>query len=272
MEQCTELWIHTELRQSACVNHASAPAAITAPLAAKRGLQAKPASHSLLGVCWPCCSLEEAWVGGVAFTQQWHISTCCHFEGQVDIFLSSCWFPELSRLSGPVFSTGAGSSPLVPGLDLVCNIPLSFLAPLLEWPTMCVCQHRFPHLAEWEEGLSMDIFHKIFLSYFHFLSNRVPLVLPAKKERYVSGTADSCPVTFAYKHAYCIFQWWISLNFKCCIIFLYYSQEKEENWVQKVLKDPMGQLELQGSQDTQGPWAIRGSRAFLASQANRGLL
>lgn len=50
------------------------------------------------------------------------------------------------------------------------------------------------------------------------------------------------------------------------------SQEKEENWVQKVLKDPMGQLELQGSQDTQGPWAIRGSRAFLASQANRGLL
>lgn len=69
-----------------------------------------------------------------------------------------------------------------------------------------VCQHRFPHLAEWEEGLSMDIFHKIFLSYFHFLSNRVPLVLLAKKERYVSGTADSCPVTFAYKHAYCIFQ------------------------------------------------------------------
>lgn len=62
--------------------------------------------------------------------------------------------------------------------------------------------------------------------------NWVPLVLPAKKE----------------------------------------SQEKEENWVQKVLKDPMGQLELQGSQDTQGPWAIRGSRAFLASQANRGLL
>lgn len=50
------------------------------------------------------------------------------------------------------------------------------------------------------------------------------------------------------------------------------SQEKEENWVQKVPKDPMGQLELQGSQDTQGPWAIRGSRAFLASQANRGLL
>lgn len=42
--------------------------------------------------------------------------------------------------------------------------------------------------------------------------------------------------------------------------------------VPKVSRDPTGQLEFQGFQDTQGPWAIRGSKAFLASQENLGLL
>lgn len=55
-------------------------------------------------------------------------------------------------------------------------------------------------------------------------------------------------------------------------VFLsHYSQEKEENLVQKVPKDLMEQLDLQGSQDIPGPWAIRGSKAFLASQENLGL-
>lgn len=50
------------------------------------------------------------------------------------------------------------------------------------------------------------------------------------------------------------------------------SQEKEENLVPKVSRDLTGQLEFQGFQDTQGPWAIKGSKAFLASQENLGLL
>lgn len=56
------------------------------------------------------------------------------------------------------------------------------------------------------------------------------------------------------------------------LLLLYYSQEKEENLVPKVSRDLTGQLEFQGFQDTQGPWAIRGSKAFLASRENLGLL
>lgn len=61
-------------------------------------------------------------------------------------------------------------------------------------------------------------------------------------------------------------------HFKCFFFFPHYSQEKEENLVQKVSKDQMGQLEYQGSQDIQGPWAIRGSKAFPASRGSLGLL
>lgn len=53
---------------------------------------------------------------------------------------------------------------------------------------------------------------------------------------------------------------------------LHYSQEKEENLVQRVCKDLMGQLEHQGSPDIQDPWVTRGRGVSLASQENLDLL
>lgn len=50
------------------------------------------------------------------------------------------------------------------------------------------------------------------------------------------------------------------------------SQEKEENLVQKVSKDLMGQLEHQGSQDIQDPWVTKGRGVSLASRENLDLL
>lgn len=54
------------------------------------------------------------------------------------------------------------------------------------------------------------------------------------------------------------------------VFFLHYSQEKEENLVLKVSKDLTAQLEYQGSQDSQGPWATRENKVFPASQENLG--
>lgn len=58
------------------------------------------------------------------------------------------------------------------------------------------------------------------------------------------------------------FKWFSSF------FILHCSQEKEENLVQRVSKDPTGQLEHQGSQDTQDPWGTRGRGVSLASQEN----
>lgn len=55
-------------------------------------------------------------------------------------------------------------------------------------------------------------------------------------------------------------------------LILHCSQEKEENLVQKVSKDLMGQLEHQGSQDIQDPWVTKGRGVSLASRENLDLL
>lgn len=60
-----------------------------------------------------------------------------------------------------------------------------------------------------------------------------------------------------------------------CFLFFFIlpcSQEEEENLVQKESKDPTGQLEHQGSQDTQDPWVTRGRGVSLASQESLALL
>lgn len=58
----------------------------------------------------------------------------------------------------------------------------------------------------------------------------------------------------------------------CFYFILPCSQEEEENLVQKESKDPTGQLEHQGSQDTQDPWVTRGRGVSLASQESLALL
>lgn len=64
--------------------------------------------------------------------------------------------------------------------------------------------HRFPELQGFDFRCAFSEWIIVFVN-FPFLSNRVPLVPLAKKERYVSDIAGSCPERFGSKCAYRIF-------------------------------------------------------------------
>ena len=204
-----------ELIWSARINRPRAPTL----LAAKRR-QPKPFRHRIHSGHQLSSCLQEAPDSqrGLCRTVPYQHSFVVLLLRAVDMALSMGGLVHLKRQPGclalrsalvPGASLGISKSspsplPAAPGLDLVSSIPLPFLAPVLEKPIRCHVRHRgFPELGRSDFRCAFSEW--FILSYFPFLSNRVPLVPPAKKERYVWLLAGSCPERFGSKHAYCIF-------------------------------------------------------------------